>query len=392
LGISKRSPHRNKFLFLFGWIFTLLFVIATIGVLFSLFPTRKLLDPDFYKQALAEVQIYQRLPETIAQQLASNFTQNDGEANTPVYLMLLDQQEWESIISNLISPALLQTQTENILDQFFAILLTAPDPVNTPIEVSLQEVKSRLAGPEGIQAFNQILNAQEPCSLDQLMGLLQLGLGMETSINTLLCRPPDYVISELNPVVEAFLSAAVDQMPNQVSFNIPFVMLDSSVVGNPSESIQGEMPAFIQNLRLGNTLISWSPLLPLGLILLVTIFVVRSVKDFFTWWGGALLTSGGISLLLSLVLFTSMNWVINRFIPVSSSDFGLSTLLLALGLQELSQELLISLVMSIVIPAAIITILGLVFLLGAYLLRSSSPPLEVPLIENPSPASNMDWG
>jgi hypothetical protein len=178
LNFSPQSQKQNSILIIFAWIFAGLFVISSIVLVFSFFPTRKLLNPDFYKSALEDVGIYERLPETIAQQLATNLSQGVTGPDSPVYLLLFTQQEWESILTGLINPAWLQTQTENVLDQFFEILLVSPDPLNTPITISIGELKNRLAGEEGVQAFNQILNAQPDCSFDQVMGLLQLGLGI----------------------------------------------------------------------------------------------------------------------------------------------------------------------------------------------------------------------
>lgn len=393
MGTPERSSKRININRLLAWFFAVLFILSTIGVIFTFFPTRKLLSPDFYKQALEDVRIYQRLPESIAQQLASNFTQNsEGSSlieNPPVYLLILDQEEWESILIDLIDPTSLQTQTENILDQFFNILLTSPDPVNTPIEVSLLDVKNRLGGPEGIQAFNQILNAQEPCSIDQLMGLLQLGLGMETSIDSLLCRPPDYIISELNPVVETFLSAAVAQVPDQLSFYLPLSVLDSSLGVNSANLTQGEIPAPIKTLRRTNTIISWSLLLPLVLIILMTIFAVRSLRDLLSWWGGTFLTAGLISLILSVFLFPVASWGFNNFVPSEFiSNYGLIAFLVQMGIGDLSRELTDMLIMSVVIPAGVIASFGFALLLGLYLLTKSSPPNNVQLIESANPMSD----
>ncbi len=334
---------------------------------------------------------------SIAQLLATNFTQNSEESslieNPPVYLLILDQEEWESILIDLINPAWLQTQSENILDQFFNILLISPDPVNTPIEVSLLEVKNRLGGPEGIQAFNQILKAQDPCSVNQLMGLLQLGLGMETSIDSLLCRPPDYIITELNPVVESFLSAAVAQVPDQLFFNLPLSTLDSSPGVNPANLNQGEIPAPIRTLRRINTLISWGLLLPLLLIIMMTIFAVRSLRDLLHWWGGTFLTAGLISLTLSLSLFPIVNWGFNNLIPSkTSNNFELTTLLVQLGIGDLSRELSNMLIMSVVIPASVLAIIGFALLLGSYLLIQSSPPRDMQLIESTNPLNDTADG
>lgn len=397
MGTPERSSKRINFNRLLAWIFAGLFVISSIGVIFTFFPSRKLLSPDFYKQALEDVRIYQRLPESIAQLLATNFTQNSEESslieNPPVYLLILDQEEWESILIDLINPAWLQTQSENILDQFFNILLISPDPVNTPIEVSLLEVKNRLGGPEGIQAFNQILKAQDACSVNQLMGLLQLGLGLETSIDSLLCRPPDYIITELNPVVESFLSAAVAQVPDQLFFNLPLSMLDSSPGVNPANLNQGEIPAPIRTLRRTNTLISWGLLLPLLLIIMMTIFAVRSLRDLLHWWGGTFLTAGLISLTLSLSLFPIVNWGFNNLIPSkTSNNFELTTLLVQLGIGDLSRELSNTLIMSVVIPASVLAIIGFALLLGSYLLSQSSPPSDVQLIERGYPLNDTADG
>lgn len=393
MGTPEQSSKRINFNRLLAWIFAGLFVISSIGVIFTFFPSRKLLSPDFYKQALEDVRIYQRLPESIAQLLATNFTQNSEESalieNPPLYLLILDQEEWESILIDLVNPTWLQTQTEDILDQFFNILLISPDPVNTPIEVSLLEVKNRLGGPEGIQAFNQILNAQDPCSVNQLMGLLQLGLGMETSIDSLLCRPPDYIITELNPVVESFLSAAVAQVPDQLFFNLPLSMLESSPGINPANLNQGEIPAPIRTLRRTNTLISWGLFLPLLLIIMMTVFAVRSLRDLLRWWGGTFLTAGLISLTLSLSLFPIVKWGFNNLIPSkTSNNFELTALLVQLGIGDLSRELSNVLIMSVVIPASVLAIIGFALLLGSYLLSQSSPPSDVQLIDREYPMND----
>ncbi len=393
MGTPEQSSKRINFNRLLAWIFAGLFVISSIGVIFTFFPSRKLLSPDFYKQALEDVRIYQRLPELIAQLLATNFTQNSEEStlieNPPLYLLILDQEEWESILIDLVNPTWLQTQTEDILDQFFNILLISPDPVNTPIEVSLLEVKNRLGGPEGIQAFNQILNAQDPCSVNQLMGLLQLGLGMETSIDSLLCRPPDYIVTELNPVVESFLSAAVAQVPNQLFFNLPLSELDSSPGVNPANLNQVEIPAPIRTLRRTNTLISWGLFLPLLLIIMMTVFAVRSLRDLLRWWGGTFLTAGLISLTLSLSLFPIVTWGFNNLIPSkTSNNFELTALLVQLGIGDLSRELSNVLIMSVVIPASVLAIIGFALLLGSYLLSQSSPPSDVQLIERGYPMND----
>ena len=378
MSTTESPPKQNKFTLILAGIFVVLFILSTVAVVFSFFPTRQLLNPEFYKQTLADEQIYQNLPRVIAQQLASSITQ-DGEGSTltddpNLNLLILSQEEWESILIDLLDPNSLQTQTESIIDQFFDILLVSPDPVNTPIVISLKEVKSRLAGPEGTQAIKQILEAQPPCSVNQLLGLLQLGLGLPTSIDTLLCRPPEYIISELTSAVEWFLSGVVDQVPDQVNISLPETLLNTSSSGISLDPNQKVIPDIIQDVRRINTTISWSPLLPLIFLLLITVLAVRSLNEFLLWWGGSLLAAGLISLILSLSLYPTTNWAFNKLIPrASGSYFGLTNILIQLGVANLSRELASRLVMSVVIPATVITIIGFSFLLAFNLLTRSSP-------------------
>ncbi len=396
MGTTKTPSDQNKFTLILAGIFVVLFILSTVAVVFSFFPTRQILNPDFYKQTLADQEIYQRLPGVIAQQLASSITQ-DGDGSTllenpAVNILILDQEEWESILTDLIDPGWLQTQTENIIDQFFDILLISPDPVNAPIAISLKEVKSRLAGPEGTQAFKQILDAQPPCSVNQLLGFLQLGLGLPTSIDTLLCRPPDYIISELTSAVGSFLSSAVDQVPDQVTISLPEALLDTSSSGRSPDPNQTAIPETIQTLRRTNTAILWGPILPLVFLSLVTILAVRSLNDFLLWWGGSLLAAGLISLILSLSLFPATNWAFSRLIPDESGTFfGLTNILLQLGVGDLSQELASRLVMSVVIPATVITIIGFSLLLAFYLLGRNPAPAGLEQVNSVDPAPDDMW-
>lgn len=397
MGTTKTPSEQNKFTLILAGIFVVLFILSTVAVVFSFFPTRQILNPDFYKQTLADEQIYQNLPRVIAQQLASSITQ-DGEGssltdNPSINFLILSQEEWESIIIDLLDPNWLQTQTENIIDQFFDILLISPDPVNTPIVISLKEVKSRLAGPEGTQAFQHILEAQPPCSVNQLLGLLQLGLGLPASIDTLLCRPPDYIISELTSVAELFLSSAVDQVPDQVTVELPEKLLESSVSGSSLDPNQGVIPDTIRNLRRTNTAILWSPVIPLVFLFLITILAVRSLNDFLLWWGGSLLAAGLISLIFSLSLFPATNWAFSRLIPHESGTyFGLTNILIQLGVGDLSRELASRLVMSVVIPASVITIIGFSLLLAIYLLARSSPTAGPGQINSADPTPDENEG
>lgn len=369
---QKQKPRRVNFSQLFGWIFAVLFVISMVGFIFTYFPTRKLLNPQYYKNTFTAIDFYQQLPRSIAQHLAVDLTDGGGgddPAKKPAtYLLILDQDQWETVIVNIVNPEWLQSQIELLIDQFFEILLRSPEPASTPLVISIQELKSRLAGPEGVQAFDQILTAQTPCTIDQLMSLLQLGIGINTSPNTLLCRPPDYILSELNPVVQGLLSAITAQLPDQISINLPLSSTKESGVEDGSNLSAVTIPKPYQIVRQVNRFSTLSPLLPLVMILMVTVFAVRSFEDLLRWWGWTFSIAGVISLIFSLLMFPITSWGFRRFLPsefINSSE--ISSLIFQNGLGDFMEELLNELIISIAVPAGITLAIGLVLLLGLYL-------------------------
>ncbi|MFN2214982.1 MAG: hypothetical protein ACK2UE_18065 [Anaerolineales bacterium] len=382
MNTTQVGAKHSIFLTILSWMFAALFVLSTVGVIFSFFPIGKLLDPGFYQQVLQRENIYQRLPESIAAQLANTISSPISSSKAEVPLIALDQQEWESILLELIDPAWLQSQSESALDQVFEILLVSPDPLNTPIVISVEDIKQRLAGPEGTQAIQQIIEAQPPCSVDQLLGVLQAGLGMETSINSLLCRPPDFILSELDPFVEAFLDSTAGQIPDQIQFYLPLPEPQtrvSEVAHNPTP----EIPETLKTLRLVNSLVTWSPLLPVTLLLILTLLAVRSLRDFMTWWGGTFFTAGIISLIFSFLIFPTMNWTFAALLPISLSDLiSIPELLGQLGMAGIFQGMVNQLLLSIRIPAGILSTIGFALLLGVFLLNRNTANLQIRLADS----------
>jgi hypothetical protein len=122
---------------------------------------------------------------------------------------------------------------------------------------------------------------------------------------------------------------------------------------------------------------------------MMTVFAVRSLRDLLRWWGGTFLSAGLISLTLSLSLFPIVNWGFNNLIPSkTSNNFELTALLVQLGIGDLSRELSNGLIMSVVIPASVLAVIGFALLLGSYLLSQSSPPSDVQLIEGEYPMND----
>ncbi len=361
-----------------AWIFAILFIVSAFAVTYTYFPIGKLLNPSFYQQSLKQVGIYERLPASIASLLAERISPTSDSSDSGISLMILSEAEWESILVDLIDPEWIHSQSDQVIEQVFDILLISEDPLNKPVEISVSEIKENVAGQAGVQAISQIIAAQPPCSLDQLLGLVQAGLGMESALGSLLCRPPEFILSEIDPLVESLLSTAVAQVPDQISFYIPFPQ-----TGQQEDRIQGSqsevtLPEPVRILRQVNTINRLSPLLPLFLLSLLTLFAVRSIKDLTAWWGGSFLAAGSISLVSVLFIRPSANWLLSSYMPLGLiQNISLPDFLVQIGITDLYQELTNQLLLSIILPASIMTAVGIV-LLGVYYLLSRDSVKPIP--------------
>ena len=92
------------------------------------------------------------------------------------------------------------------------------------------------------------------------------------------------------------------------------------------------------------------------------------------WWGGTFLSAGAISLIFSAFLFPAANWALSQYTPVELfNSIYLSDIFVQLGLTDLFVELVYQLRLSIIIPAALMTVFGFALLLGVFFLSKLSP-------------------
>ena len=381
---TKTSSNRSVYKTIAAWIFAFIFVLSMTGVIYTYFPIGSLLNPEFYQQAMLDVNIYQRLPETLANRLAADLTTKAGDSDSGIPLLILTNQEWESILGDLIDPKWLQSQSEQVIDQIFYVLLESPDPVNTPVELSVLEIKESIAGPAGTQAINKIIEAQPPCNLDQLVSLVQVGLGMESAVESILCRPPDFILSEINPVVESILTVTVAQIPDTLLFYIPFSQLEDQP--NVTErAVETEyIPEVLQKIRQVNTARAWFPMLPLVSLALMTLAAVRSLKEFMAWWGGVFFSAGLLSLILIGLSVPIIDLVLTSYLPLDLlNTIKIPGILVSLGITDLSEALVNQLQISIIIPSVVLAVVGFALLLGLYFVTRFSQT------EDPQPSSHQ---
>jgi hypothetical protein len=225
-------------------------------------------------------------------------------------------------------------------------------------------LKQHLAGQAGQDAIKLVLEAKPPCTLDQLTQVAANLLGGRGAL--ILCRPPAEIIDLAVSVVQASMGAAIAQVPDQVEIIKP----GSTSVPAAGGGLLGNDPrTAIRAIRSGAR---FGPLLPLGLLLLVTIFGVRSLQGWLRWWGIPLFVAGLIALGISIAAAPALDWAWVNFIAVriptlvSLGISGVAHALLNAVAYELSKRM--------VLYAGAVLLLGLAAIGASILVRKKAAP------------------
>jgi hypothetical protein len=359
-------------------ILAILFVITAVIVLLLFNVERGLLRPGLYKAAMVEHELYERLPGLLAKQLHGSMTYNpceedpslcegegppgegegegEGDGGPPEFFTNLSEDDWEKLIDGIIPKDWLRTQVEGVLDQVFALLETGD--VESGVVISMVGLKQHLAGEEGMQAILELIQAQPPCTEDQLLMLSQLEIDMSSVSTLLTCSPPQEILDMFLPNLRPILDEITGGIKDETN------LLETLGEG-------GDLNIDFQAIGMVRLIIRLSPLLPLVLLLLVTLFGVRSLKGFFLWWGIPLLVVGVIGFSGSLMVPFLVNWAISMY-GSAALPGGFSPDFLTLGF-DLVRFVLGSLARAIGRQTAISGIVGLGFVIASFFIKPREP-------------------
>ncbi|RPI33660.1 MAG: hypothetical protein EHM70_05315 [Chloroflexota bacterium] len=280
-------------------LIAILFVAAVSAALLAVNLERQLSNPETYKQALVEQDLYARLPAILAEQVSANGQANP--AGLPVILQSLTQADWETIFARLTTPEGRQVEIESVVDRFFAYLNTSEPQLNA--RISLSELKTRLASEEGLAAFIEILQRQPACTDEQM---LQIATTVLTGgdLNAIpVCNPPPELLTQVTPLIQAQLvNVAANVIPGEID-------LAQAIQGRQSSPAEDPAANFRLSYQRARLYAGLTLLAPIFLILLVTVFAVRSFKGLLLWWGIPILAAGLAGILLALSVVPLLSWI-----------------------------------------------------------------------------------
>ena len=353
----------------FAVIFAALFVGSAMISLFLTNINRRLFTASTYISVLNRQQVYTRLPQVIAEQLVLTDPMGGSAGDvtgTAAFMKNIDVTDWENIITSLVPPDVLSSNTETFLVQLFAYLNGNQDSVS----ISWVPLKNRLASPAGLDSLLVLIRDQPSCSVLQLA---QMELALRGTPNaSVLCRPPEIVLNLMTPAIRSVLDSAVSQLPDQTTILSPAT---GNVPGNAGMSGNGPSAKFRRS-RLWMLL---SPDFPIGFLLLVTLLAVRNLKDLLHWWGIPLFISGGISFASAVIALLSYENIWEKFVTARIPD-TISAGVVSLA-HDLIHALLQVLLGGILIEGLLFILIGLAMWIGAAFIRNTAkakPPIPAP--------------
>jgi hypothetical protein len=325
----------------FAWLCAVMLVASGVAALILFNVERRAFSVGTFKQAFERQNLYARMPAILADAVYASVTQN---ANTDPFLKAMTLPEWEAGIASLLPPEDLKALSDDTLDSVFGYLNNQSNSAS----ISLQIVKTRLSGPQGMELVSRILNAQPDCTMEQL---LQMGMGF-LSGDVSLCKPPEAMLGLVTPLIETELRFLTGAVPDEV-------VLVSAESGN----LQSDPRVRLNRAR---TAMKFSPLLPIVLLAALTAFAVRNLTDWLKWWGYPFLAIGAISAIAALVGSPILGFVIQEVIR-SQAGFLPPVLISALG--ETVSAVSTQILSPVVLEGALLASVGFVMAVAAVLMR-----------------------
>lgn len=330
----------------------MLLVVSGVLALLAINIEAKAFSAETYKQAFEEQGLYERMPELLATVLTTYIAEHGSAVP---FLQGLSIQDWQTNVSLLLTPEALKAMGDNALDATFDYL---NNRTNSAV-ISLLPIKSQLAGEPGMQLVLQILRRQPACTAEQLT---QMALGLFAG-QIALCNPPEQALSLMIPFLQSQLQTLTGVFPNEV------VIIPGAWSGTPDDPRRA--------LTSARTIMRLAPILPALLLLALTIFAVRSLKDWFTWWGWSFLLTGGIGVLIALlgspVIGGLLQFVIRTQVAV------LIPPVLASSIGETAGAVARQLLIPVLVQGGILAVAGLGMVILSLILPGNRPGAYTPL-------------
>ena len=308
--------------------FAILFVITAVMALLFFNFDRHAFTAETYQQAFAREDFYNKIPSLLAQSITSG----SDITQQPLGMQGLTQETWDGFFRTLLPPDVLKPIGDDVLNSTFAYL----NLVSDSIQVDLRPVKANMLGETGTQAALVLIKSLPACTIDQAALIM---FGMFSGDQVQLCNPPENVLPMLMPLIQGQMQVTASLIPDQLT------LATAPPQNDPRERIQ--------TLRLFMRL---SLILPILCLLALTVFAVRSLRDWLNWWGTPLASTGFIAFVIGILGAPIFSAAIERILASQLPDY-LPAFLLDFT-SEIAAAMVQALLTPVVIQGIILTFIG----------------------------------
>ena len=291
-----------------------------------------------------------------------------GTAGTAL-LKALSRDQWKELILYILPPV----DVKETLDTTTSELISYFRGETDTVQVSLVIIKKRLT-----------LHGDEVLSLLQVKSLPACTAAQEAQINApefgsgatppIFCATTGETLQKLSVDLQRRLSETAAEIPDQaVLISPPSPSTPPALKSFMGENYQAALQKINENLPN-------SPLLIMTLLILITLFAVRSLRGWLRWWSIPVFIGSLLVLIVGAVIFFMFDWIWIRFVlpylpAAMTSGFGEIS-------RDVARSLSNDLAQQMMIQAGLFTFAALVILLISNRVPAppdpSLPPLAPP--------------
>lgn len=324
---------------------TVLFIFSGVVSLLLFNIEQKAFSSTTYKQAFEDQRLYERMPALLAAAVTASLAENQNANATP-FLQVLTIEDWQTAISTLLPPEDLKGLADSALDATFEYV---NGNTNSAV-LTLIPLKAQLAGESGFTVVRQFLARQPACTTEQLTQMALGLLGGEIA----LCNPPEELMGFMAPFIQSQLQSMTLMIPDEITF------ISGATSGTPDD------PRL--KLHMVRSAIRFSPFFVVLLLLAIAVFAVRSIRDWFVWWGWPLMITGAITAFFALIGSPVVSGLLRFLIQTQGAIF--LPPMLATSIAETASAVASQMLLPVTFQGIILAFIGLIMVaVGFFLTR-----------------------
>ncbi|MBL8102109.1 MAG: hypothetical protein JNM02_06250 [Anaerolineales bacterium] len=322
---------------------SIFFVVTAVIALFLFNFDRRAFTAETYQKAFARNDFYNQIPGLMADAMTSS---NADQSQFPVVMRGMGREAWEAFFRSLLPPDVLKAMGDEVLNSTFAYLNMKTDSA----QLNLAPLKASLTSDTGAQAVLSLLGTLPDCTFAQIA---QMTINLLSGGQIEFCNPPAELYPALTPIIQGQLQFTAAAIPDQVT-----------IISAPS---QNDPRQRLLDIRFFMRL---SPMLPLAFLLGLTLFAVRSLKSWLTWWGIPFFITGSLAFVMSLIGAPVFGAVFQRIL-VNRMAIYLPPILLNYG-SDLAAAMVQALFTPILWQGLLIAVLGLGMAVTGYFVKENT--------------------